>query len=88
MNDKARIAYLAWRLEMKLDAHRIVSEKEEPETFITTYRKGAKSVVDDTHVLAKEILEIANRLNQQQYMIEDVDLSGNEHIGQRIDKYA
>lgn len=91
MTDQTKLAYLAWKLEMKLDTHKEVAQKEDPDTFLTTYRKGAMVVINDTHELAKEILALANKMKHEQYkgyLIEDVDLTGSEQIGQRIDKYA
>ncbi len=91
MTDQTKLAYLAWRLEMKLNTHREVATKKDEDKTSTIYKRGAMHVVDDTHDLAKEILELANKIKSEQfkgYLIEDVDLSGSENIGQRIDKYA
>ncbi|MEK3819641.1 hypothetical protein MKY20_11300 [Cytobacillus sp. FSL W8-0315] len=92
MTDKTKLAYLAYKLESMLDTHQSDIDKPFNDSdFLKVYNQGKKHVVDTTHSLAKEILELANKLKDEQfkgYLIEDVDLSGSEHIGQRIDKYA
>ncbi|MBU8770287.1 hypothetical protein [Cytobacillus oceanisediminis] len=96
----AKLEHHAWMTQMKANSHVERSEKAEFEAF----KKGGcsdfeKGYSNGERIAAKDILESANKLmdlinqikaeyEKEVYMKEDVDLSGSEHIGQRIDKYA
>lgn len=83
----AKLAYLAWRLKMKLDVHKdSLKEPLNDSEFIRAYDQGKSLIVDDVYDIAKEILEIANQESKVKFLEEDVDLSGN--LGQEVDEYA
>lgn len=85
----AKLAFLAWQLKMKLDVQKdSISTPFNDSEFIRAYDQGKQRVLEDVYDIAKEILEITNQNSSVNFMEEDVDLSGSEHVGKAVDKYA
>lgn len=96
----AKLEHLAWTTQMKANCHVEHSEKAEFEAFKKVsegdFERGywngermtAKNILESANKLMDLINQIKAEYEREVYMKEDVDLSGSEHIGQRIDKYA